>query len=102
MRAVSRAPLNTALESKMRLASLLLVIVVGACARVPMPGPLAPETPQAKLRVAANAGVGTNITFMRVPEMACSSGMTFLGWFHPGASGDWQRDRRHYGLRQRM
>ncbi len=44
----------------------------------------------------------TNIGLMRVPEMACSTGINSLGWFHPDASGDWQRNRRHYGLRQQM
>jgi hypothetical protein len=26
--------------------------------------------------------------------------MGSLGFFHPSASGDWQKDRRYYGLRQ--
>jgi len=95
----------------MRAVVLLVATALTGCVNIPTPSALPAGTPQAKLRVAVVSSRATNITLMRVLEMACATGSSLtgmqtgiqmLGWFHPHASGEWQRNRRHFGLRQQM
>lgn len=83
-----------------RLSFVAALGFLGACSSAP---PVVPTTgPAAKLRVAVNSPFATNFNLYRAASQSCgSSSIGGLGFFHPEA-GEWQRDRRKFGLRQNL
>jgi hypothetical protein len=77
--------------------------LLSACSATAPPAQLPEGTPTAKLRVGVESDYATNIEVSRTSAVGCPSrGLNGLGWFHPNASGEWQKRRRLYGLRQPM
>jgi hypothetical protein len=77
--------------------------LLSACSATAPPVQLPEGTPTAKLRVGVESNYATNIELNRTSAVGCpSKGLNGLGWFHPNASGEWQKRRRLYGLRQPM
>jgi hypothetical protein len=85
------------------LLAIALVLFLSSCGTPAPPATLPSGIPQAKLRVAVDTTYATNTDIWRAAELKCgSSSVGHLGFFHPNASGAWQKDRRLYGLRQSL